>query len=86
MNPRETTVLAFWFLAAISPVAAQSPAPGPSPGPSSAVAPSKEATKAPVRANRSVGPDADARGCLEFATNLEIILCAEKYLPRRRDG
>ena len=30
----------------------------------------------PVRA------DADARNCLGFPTNQQIIRCAEKYLPR----
>ena len=27
--------------------------------------------------------DADARRCLEFPTNLQVIVCAEKYRPDR---
>ena len=37
-------------------------------------------------ANRDAAMGVDARRCLEFSTNLEIIKCAEKYLQRRRNG
>lgn len=29
--------------------------------------------------------DADARHCLEFAANLEVIMCAEKYRSHKRN-
>jgi len=50
----------------------------------SAVAPPHELTKPSVRADPSAGPDADARACLEFATNPEVITCAEQYRPHKR--
>jgi len=30
--------------------------------------------------------DADARLCLEFPTNLQVIMCAEKYRPHKRNA
>jgi hypothetical protein len=46
--------------------------------PAVAAPPAAEKRAAP-RATRGSGSRADARVCLEFATNLEIIKCAEKY-------
>ena len=37
------------------------------------------AAKPPAAAKRRVRPHADARACLDFATNFEVIVCAEKY-------
>jgi hypothetical protein len=85
MNRRETTVIVFSILAAIPAAVAQSPAPDASPS-ASAVAPSQEGTKPPTRANRHAAMDADARLCLEFPTNFQVILCAEKYLPHKRNA
>jgi hypothetical protein len=34
-------------------------------------------------AARTGGRYADARHCLDFATNAQVIVCAEKYLPMR---
>ncbi len=47
-------------------------------------APTEDGMKSWVRADRNSGATADARLCLEFPTNLEIIMCAEKYRPKRR--
>jgi hypothetical protein len=56
--------------AAVSPApAAVSPAPAPTPA----------ASKAGAHAKRQTWTRADARVCLEFPTNLQIIHCAEKY-------
>jgi len=85
MSPRQMTVLAFSILAAIPPVAAQSSAPNANTG-ALAVAPSQEVTKPTVGAIPNAGPDADIRACLEFATNLEVIACADPYRPRKRNA
>lgn len=84
MNRIETAALVILALAALAPAVAQSPLPNASPG-ASAIAPSDqtmEATTATVRSNRDAV--ADARICLEFPTNLQIIKCAEKYRPHKR--
>jgi len=85
MYRRETIVLAFSILAAIPPVAAQTSAPNTDGG-APVVAPSQEVTKPPVRANPQAGQDADARICLEFSTNAEIRMCAEKYRRHKRNS
>lgn len=85
MNRKETTAILFSILAVLPVAVAQSPAPDASPG-ASAVAPSQEGMKPPIRANRHAAMDADARLCLEFPTNFQVILCAEKYLPRKRNA
>ncbi len=85
MSRLETIVVALSVLVVFSSAAAQSPPPGASasgPGVTAAQA----ASASPIRANRDASTAADARRCLEFATNLEIIKCAEKYLQRRRNG
>jgi len=38
----------------------------------------------PLRADRVPLAHGDPRVCLEYATNLEVIACAEKYRPHRR--
>jgi hypothetical protein len=49
-------------------------------GASSAAAPVPVAErKSPSRAKQRAGERADARVCLEFPNNLQIIKCAEKY-------
>ena len=65
-----TAIYAAWAVAQAqkdAPTAAAAPAP-----------PSAEKRAAP-RATRGSWTRADARVCLEFPTNLEIIKCAEKY-------
>ncbi len=83
MNRRETGAVVFSILAALPPAVAQSPTPSASPG-ASAVVPSQEETK--LRARRDAATDADARLCLEYPTNLQVILCAEKYRSRKRNA
>ena len=51
--------------------------------------PSVAADATPQSAETVSGPpthdtNPDVRFCLEFATNLEVITCAEKYRPRGR--
>lgn len=42
-------------------------------------APQQEKIKPAARAGKRSRANVDARHCLQFATNLEIIRCAEKY-------
>jgi hypothetical protein len=84
MNPRETAAVVFAILAALPPAVAQSPPPNDSPG-ASAAALTPDGSKLPIRASRDAATDADARLCLEFPTNLQVIMCAEKYRPRKRN-
>ena len=85
MSRLETIAVAFSILAAFSSAGAQSPPPSAS-APAPAVSLSQKEPASPIRANRDVASGADARRCLEFSTNQEIIKCAEKYLQRRRNG
>jgi hypothetical protein len=85
MYRRETIVLLIFILAAIPLVAAQTSAPNTNTG-ESIVTPSQEVTKPPIRANPQAGQDADARICLEFSTNAEIRMCAEKYRRHKRNS
>ena len=41
--------------------------------------PQQEKTKPAARTGRRSRANVDARHCLQFTTNLEIIRCAEKY-------
>jgi len=88
MTHRELFALAFAVLAAVSTAAAQAPAPAAqAPAPAASAPPLPAASqprlemKAPAR--REAPVSADARGCLEFPDNVEVIKCAEKYLHRR---
>jgi len=56
-----------------APPAATSPAAAPAPAPMPA------ASRAGTQATKRTWTRADARVCLEFPTNLQIIRCAEKY-------
>ena len=81
MYRRVAATLVFSFLATLATAIAQSPTLSTNPS-ASAVAPPQQ--NPPVRANRDAAMDADARHCLEFPTNLQIIVCAEKYLAHKR--
>ena len=85
MNPRQIAVLVFSIPAVIPAMAAQDAAPKAQTG-AAAVAPSQEGKRPVVRASQSAAPDADARSCLQYPTNLQVMVCAEKYRPKRRDA
>jgi hypothetical protein len=79
-------------MTAISAASGQTPAPAaptaaaPAPAtaaPAPATVPPKLDQKPPARAARVSIVDTDARNCLEFPSNREVIKCAEKYLHRR---
>ena len=61
---------------------AQSSAPNAPSGATAAVPPQVE-QNVPTRARGDASADADARHCLELATNVEVIACAEKYRARK---
>jgi len=64
------------MIAALAHAVASAQTPGPAPEPAAAAATAP--TKAPARA-KAPGTPADARACLEFPTNAQVIACAEKY-------
>jgi hypothetical protein len=66
------------MLAGLHPVVILAQAPKPAP---EAVAPqpAPAAAPAPAHAKKRAWTRADARVCLDFPTNLQIIRCAEKY-------
>ena len=82
---RMLAVVSMLALAVTSTVGAQGTAPGSNAGaPSTTPAPAQPT--APPQASPPATSDADARLCLEFPTNHQIIVCAEKYLPRKLRG
>ena len=85
MKLRQIAVLAFSFLAALPQAVAQGSTPGATPGAPVVAAPKDEPKPAP-RVDRDSSTGADARSCLEFPTNREIIACAEKYRRHKRSA
>jgi len=81
---REIAPVLFAVLAGLSTAIAQTAA--PSEGRASGVVATAqgETTASTTRSIREPARDADARLCLEFATNEQVIMCAEKYRPGRR--
>jgi hypothetical protein len=66
------------ILAALSPEGAHAQATQGAPAAATPAPPATE-KRAEPRAARGSWTRADARACLEFPTNLQIIKCAEKY-------
>ena len=77
-----TTIVAASIVLLTAGVQAQTP-PAPSAAPAPAVAAPAVAAPAPAQPARRMknrSPSrADARACLEFPTNLQVIQCSEKY-------
>jgi hypothetical protein len=73
------------LVAGSSAVVAQTPAPNAGSA-APVAAPAPRPALPPAGAGRPVASTADARNCLEFPDNLEVIKCAEKYLQRKRKG
>lgn len=85
MNRREISAFVLSVFAVLPQAVAQSPSPNASPR-APAVAPPQAEAKPPIRANRDAFVEADARHCLELPTNAEVIACAEKYRPHKRNS
>lgn len=90
MNQRAIVVVLISILATLPSAFGKESAPGAvtgAPGVELTQAPPK--SQAPPRRDAAMDIDAaanaDARHCLEFPTNVQIIACAEKYLPRKRN-
>ena len=80
MDHRIAVPVLFAMLAALPFAYARGPVPGDraeATAPGGATAPSLRSARGTVAAS-------DPRICLEFPTNLQVIACAEKYLPQRR--
>lgn len=85
MNRSVTMAFVLTVLGASPHVIAQNPAPDAGAA-APVIAPSQERARPPVEARRDAAVNADARRCLEFPTNLEVIKCAERYFQRKRNG
>jgi hypothetical protein len=85
MNQSEIAALLLSILAAMPAAFAKDQAPSTSAG-ASGVELTQALPKPPAPPAREAVPDpeADARHCLEFPTNLQIIMCAEKYRSHKR--
>ncbi|MEO8752045.1 MAG: hypothetical protein ABI624_05135 [Casimicrobiaceae bacterium] len=82
-SPSSTVVLLFALVAC--PCAhAQTPGQAPGAEPARATAPAK-AADATAGADR-LPSSLDPRVCLEFPTSAQVIMCAEKYRPRKRQA
>ena len=73
----------FALLAALPAAFAQNSGSSDANAATPAAAPQRE-SKGSIRSARESAADADARLCLEFPTNTQVIMCAEKYRPDRR--
>jgi hypothetical protein len=83
MNQKVIAIALFVFVAGLTTVGAQSPT-SLDPSAASPTATPQRETKGSMRSARESAIDADARLCLEFPTNTQVIMCAEKYRPDRR--
>ena len=75
---RKAIAVALLLAGAIPLALAQVALPGPGTGGMSG---DRVETTAPRAVARASNRYADARHCLEFETNRQVIVCAEKYLP-----
>jgi hypothetical protein len=72
-------------LAALPLAQAQNPARAPKVEPARAAPPEKPAATA-LAVDRQLPTSPDPRVCLEYTTSAEVIMCAEKYRPRKRQA
>ena len=78
MKPTAVVALLAAALAMLSSATVLSQTQSAQPAVTGAV-PQQEKTKPAARPGRRSRANVDARHCLQFTTNLEIIRCAEKY-------
>lgn len=85
MNQKAIAAMLLPMLAALPAAFAKDPAPGAGTG-ASGVELVQTVPKPRTPAKRVGGPDpeADARHCLEFSSNLQVHVCAEKYRWSKR--
>lgn len=82
MNTIKAVTMLLVVLAALPLAFAQVPAASVAPDSASAEAP-RDGAATRARPARRAMAYADARHCLDRATNPEVIVCAEQYLPQR---
>ena len=85
MDCRRTFAGVVLSLVIAMPAAGQTVVPAPAPG-TQVAAPAAQTSPPVIRTGAAADRGADARNCLGFNTNREVILCAEKYLPARRNS
>ena len=83
MNRRDMAVILFSILAALPSAFARNPAPTDIAG-APTVGTAQAVPKAPTGPKRDAAADVDARRCLEFPSDLQVIMCAEKYRSHKR--
>lgn len=83
MNTIKAASMLLVVLAALPLAFAQVPA-GSAASDSASIEAPRDAAAARVRPARRALAYADARHCLDRATNPEVIVCAEQYLPQPR--
>jgi hypothetical protein len=81
MNRNAAAVALVLLLSPLPPAVAQPAPPAAAIGAAPVAAP-PAATPPRLSPQPVVRADADARNCLGFSTNQQIIRCAEKYLPQ----
>jgi hypothetical protein len=80
---RKAAVVFLIVLAAQSSALAQTPAAPQAPSETAAATMPQMDAQPSNRAPRDASGDADARHCLDLASNSEVIACAEKYRSHR---
>ena len=87
MNRIPMNAAALSILLIALPLGSGAQAPVPSAPPSgTAAAPPQLEQKPPARPRSDAPVDADARHCLDLASDREVILCAEKFRARKAKG
>ena len=87
MNRTALNAAALSTLLIALPLGASAQAPAPNAPPSGTPAAPPTLEQKPPAHPRSAAPvDADARHCLELASDREVIVCAEKYRARKARG
>jgi len=76
---KSTTAAAIMSALALLALTASAQAPAPAPASAAAEPTAPAAAKTPSRMKSGSWTPADARACLEFESNLQVIQCAEKF-------
>lgn len=84
MNHREIAAILLSILAALPAAFAKESAPSANTG-GSGVELTQSVPSRVAPPGRNAAPDPDARHCLAFPTNLQVIACAEKYRAHKRN-
>ena len=87
MNPIPMNAAALSILLIALPLGSGAQAPAPKAPPRGTVAePPQLEQKPPARPRSDAPVEADARHCLDLASDRDVIVCAEKYRARKAKG